>query len=65
MSRCAIADRKRLPIAVHLESAMPHEVTLVHASASLLGWRETSIDERFLQIGIALGCGTGELLAKT
>jgi transposase len=28
----AIADRQGLPIAVHVESATPHEVTLVHAT---------------------------------
>jgi hypothetical protein len=28
----AIADRQGLPVAVHLESATPHEVTLVHAT---------------------------------
>ncbi len=28
----AIADRRGLPIAVHIESATPHEVTLVHAT---------------------------------
>jgi hypothetical protein len=26
----AIADRKGLPVAVHVESATPHEVTVVH-----------------------------------
>ncbi len=30
----AIADRQGLPIAVHVESATPHEVTLVRASQS-------------------------------
>jgi hypothetical protein len=28
----AIADRQGLPIAIHVESATPHEVRLVHAS---------------------------------
>ena len=28
----AIADRQGLPVAVHVESATPHEVTLVHAT---------------------------------
>ena len=28
----AIADRRGLPVAVHVESATPHEVTLVHAT---------------------------------
>jgi hypothetical protein len=28
----AIADRRGLPVAVHIESATPHEVTLVHAT---------------------------------
>ena len=28
----AIADRQRRPVAVHVESATPHEVTLVHAT---------------------------------
>lgn len=28
----AIADRRGLPTAVHIESATPHEVTLVHAT---------------------------------
>ena len=28
----AIADRGGLPVAVHIESATPHEVTLVHAT---------------------------------
>src|SRR5512138_2255066 len=28
----AIADRRGLPVAVHAESATPHEVTLVHAT---------------------------------
>ena len=27
-----IADRRGLPVAVHIESATPHEVTLVHAT---------------------------------
>lgn len=28
----AIADRQELPVAVHVESTTPHEVTLVHAT---------------------------------
>ena len=28
----AVADRQGLPVAVHLESATPHKVTLVHAT---------------------------------
>jgi hypothetical protein len=28
----AIADRQGRPVAVHVESATPHEVTLVHAT---------------------------------
>ena len=28
----AIADRQRRPVAVHVESATPHEVTQVHAT---------------------------------
>jgi hypothetical protein len=28
----SIADRRGLPVAVHIESATPHEVTLVHAT---------------------------------
>ena len=29
----AIADRRGLPVAVHVETATPHEVTLVHATS--------------------------------
>jgi transposase len=32
MAAGPIADRQGLPVAVHLESATPHEVTLVHAT---------------------------------
>jgi len=41
----AVADRNGLPIAIHTESASPHEVTLVQATLeqSLLGERPTRL----------------------
>ncbi len=65
----AVADRNGLPIAIHTESASPHEVTLVQATLeqSLLGERPTRLigDKAYDsdKLDAALECQGIELIA--
>jgi len=69
----AIADRHGLPVAVYVESATPHEVTLVRATLAqrfirslptrLIGdnaYESDRLDAELAQRGVALDCATSE-----
>lgn len=63
----AIADRQGRPVAVHVESATPHEVTLVHATLAerfLSQLPSASHRRQRLRVG-QIGCRTGTPWRRT